>query len=406
MRDRWRSWGRALEGDPETNGLVDAGLLVGAGLASFLVFARVPVHGLTPGFQGEFRNHSLLLSSLEADGSTPYSLWYALQEWLVGSNREELILLNAGWLLLGALAFVKGVVLTGMLRATAVPRGPALVLGFLLGCAVALPIPFLERQSRLRDGPINYLGTLPPNVFMSATQLLANTAAVVGVVTLTLWFRRPTGLRFAAMATGGLLAVLAKPGIAPALLAALTVLTVLTVRARRQGVRRAAVSLGAAGVVVGLPLLGAYRTFMTGRGRLGLHSELMPFETWTTFTDQWFPDLVASWAFPLAVVVALLAGDRSSPQRWDWLVPAWLVAAVATAMFALLVEVNRDGEVIYAGNFAWGAMAATSGLYVVSVIALWPQPWRVRSIPLGILGIQAVAGLLYVAEYIDTGRFY
>ena len=167
----------SLSDDPETSRLLDVGMLIVAGMLSFIVFARVPVHALSPGFMGEFKNHSLLLPSLEATGTTPYSLWYTLQQVLVGRNREELILLNAGWLMLGALAVVKGVVLTGVLFTTSASRVQALFVGFLLGTAVAFPIPFLERHSRLTAGPVHYLGTLPPNVFMSATQLMANTAA-------------------------------------------------------------------------------------------------------------------------------------------------------------------------------------------------------------------------------------
>ena len=88
-----------------------------------------------------------------------------------------------------AAATIKGVVLTGVIFTTSASRLQALVIGFFLGAAVALPLPFLERHSRLTDRPVHYLGTLPPNVFMSATQLMANTAAVIAVVTLALYFR-------------------------------------------------------------------------------------------------------------------------------------------------------------------------------------------------------------------------
>ena len=182
----------SVSDDAETSRLLDLGTLIVAGMLSFIVFARVPVHGLSSNFLGEFRNHALLLPSLESTGTPPYSLWYTLQKVLVGDNREEVVLLNAGWLMLGALAVVKGVVLTGVLFSTSASRLQALVIGFLLGSAVAFPIPFLERHSRLTDEPVHYLGTLPPNVFMSSTQLMANTAAVGAVVTLALWFQRPT----------------------------------------------------------------------------------------------------------------------------------------------------------------------------------------------------------------------
>jgi hypothetical protein len=395
----------SLADDPETGRLLDLAMLIAAGMLSFIVFARVPVHALAPDFKGEFKNHSLLLPTLESTGTTPYSLWYTLQKLLVGHNRDEVVLLNAGWLLLGALAVVKGVVLTGVLFMTSYSRLQALVGGFVLGTAVAMPIPFLERHSRLTDGPVHYLGTLPPNVFMSATQLLANTSAVIALVTLALWFQKPTNARFISMTLMGLLATLAKPGIAPALIATTGVLSLVLVRSRRQDVRTAALRLLLVGVLLGLPLLGAYRGFESGGAFLGLHSELRPFVTWTAYTNRWLIDLIASWAFPIAVVIVVFATRNATRTRGEWLIPAWSVALIATLMFALLAEVNSKGELVYAGNFAWGAMAATSGLYVVSAIAIHGIPWKVRWIPVLVLLLQAIAGLHYINGYIKTGSF-
>ena len=230
----WRSQWKSLNDDPMTNRLLDLGMFLVAGLLSFIVFARVPVRALSPAFQSEFVHHALLLTSLESRGSTSYSLWYTLQQGLIGTNRDEAVLLNSGWLILGALATVKGIMLTGVLFATFASRVQALVLGFLLGTCVAFPIPFLERRSRLAAGPIHYLGTLPPNVFMSSTQLMTNIAAVAAVVTLTLWYQKPTNVRFITMALMGLFATLAKPGIAPALLATIALLSLLSVRTKRQ----------------------------------------------------------------------------------------------------------------------------------------------------------------------------
>jgi hypothetical protein len=240
---------------------------------------------------------------------------------------------------------------------------------------------------------------------MSATQLVANIAAVVAVVTLTLWFQRPTTVRFASMALTALVATLAKPGIAPALLATVALLLVLSVRAQRVEMRTAVAQFAITGLLVGLPVLGAYQGFMSGSGPNGMHSVLRPFDTWTAFTSQWLPDLIASWAFPIVVVVALWATRDKAHPRPDWLLPAWSVTALATVMFALLGEVDGVGKVDYAGNFAWGAMAANSGLYVVSAIALRGVPWRIRWVPFAVLTVQAVAGLVYVVNYVKTGSF-
>ncbi|MCU1500238.1 MAG: hypothetical protein JWM47_4191 [Acidimicrobiales bacterium] len=380
-------------------------MILVAGLLSFVVFARVPVHALQTDFQSEFVHHALLLRTLDSDGSTPYSLWYVLQQALVGSNRDQPVLLNAGWLMLGALAVIKGIVLAGALLATSISRLRALVLSFLLGCAVAFPMPWFDRRSRIWAGPVHYLGTLPPNVFMSSTQLMADIAAVLAVLTITLWYQEQTTVRFASMAACGLLASAAKPGMAPALLGSFLVLSVIAVRSGRMPLRRAAVRAAVGGIVIGLPILSAYTTFMTGKGTLALHAEIRPFDTWTTFTNQWFPDLVASWAFPLVVLVALWTQRKSSTEPRKWLMPAWLVAVMSTIMFALLAEVDHTGKAFYAGNFAWGAMAANSGLYVVSVIAIMRMPWSVKWLPLTVLAVQATAGILYVNHFIDTGVF-
>ena len=209
----------SVSDDAETSRLLDLGMLIVAGMLSFIVFARVPVHALSSNFLSEFKNHATLLPTLESTGTPPYSLWYTLQQLLVGENREEVVLLNAGWLLLGALAVLKGVVLTGALFATSASRLQALIVGILArhGGGVSDPV---SRAPLEADGrAVHYLGTLPPNVFMSSTQLMANTAAVAAIVTLALWFQRPTTARFTSMVLTGLVATLTKPGIAPALLA-------------------------------------------------------------------------------------------------------------------------------------------------------------------------------------------
>ena len=397
-------WG-ALTGDPETYRLLDIGVLITAGLLSFIFFARVAAHAADPSFQSDLQEHAVLLGTIESSGSTPYSIWYLLQEAVIGRNRDTAILLASGWLMLGALAAFKGIVLTGVLMATTASRRYALVMGLLLGMAVALPIPFLVRHSRLFPDPIRYLGTLPPNVFWSATQLLANITAVAAVVTITLWYQKPTTVRLVSMSSMALVATLAKPGIAPAFLAAVALLAVLAVRARRLDIRTAVVVVVATGLLVGLPLLVAYQGFMSGTGFKGTHAVFRPFDTWTTYTSQWLPDLLASWAFPIVAVVALWATRDAAGSRPDWLLPAWSVTAVATLMFALLGEADGSGRALYSGNFAWGAMAATSALYAVSAIAVWEVRWRIRWLPLTVLAVQAAAGLLYVRAYIETGRF-
>ena len=181
--------------DSELAGLKYLFALFGAGLNSFLLTSRVPIHLSNSGFAGEFFNHSTLLPTLEESGVTPYSLWYWGQLLIIGESRDQQLLLNASLLLVGFLAFAKGVVLTGVLVAFSMKPLPAFVLGSLLGVAVALPTAPFKRWSPLMGESTSYLGTLQPNVFMSATQLVANMFTVLAVTSLCLWFVAPSKRR-------------------------------------------------------------------------------------------------------------------------------------------------------------------------------------------------------------------
>lgn len=358
--------------DAELAGLKHLYALLGAGIISFFLTSRVPVQ-MNTGLGGEFFNHSTLLPSLEESGVTPYSLWYWGQILLVGESREQQILLNAGLLLIGFLTFAKGVVLTGVLVAFSMKPLPAVVLGSLLGVAVALPTAQFERWSPLAGESTSYLGTLPPNVFMSAFSLIQ---------------------------------VLAKPGIAPPWLVAVVFLALAMCYSRRISIRDGFL-LGVFTVLPpGLVMLFTYRQYMAGSGPLRLSSQLMPLEIWTYYTDQWFVDLLASWAFPIATTVSLIFYKGVKDMSFQFLIPAWLLALVAVLVFALLAEVDGSGNVAYSGNFGWGAMSATAGLYVVTAIATTQLPWRFAIAPFIVLGVQSVAGFMYINQYVATGRYF
>jgi hypothetical protein len=390
--------------DQESARLLDLLTLVASGLLSFLIFARVPVHALSPGFFSELKSHSLLLKVFPPNVA-PYSIWYLLQYILVGGQKDsELFLLNAGFLLLGALSFLKGVVLSGILLAASFSRIQSLFLSLLLGTAVAFPLPFIEQLTYWGKSQW-YLGTIPPNVFMSATQLTANIFGVVALYSLSLWFERPTRIRFVLSTFLGVLATAAKPGIAPCWLLALVIMLAILVFAGQYKIKFALTSIFFAIVLIGTPLCVAYYFFMSGREG-SARVVLMPLQTWTHYSSfYWFAHLVASWMFPLTVLVALGIAKKLSPLKIRLLLPVWLIALIGTSIFALFAEVDPAGRVLYNGNLIWGAMTACSGLYVVSAIALQDQHWRVKALPFIVLVIQAGTGFSYVSRYIQTGNY-
>jgi hypothetical protein len=173
----------------------------------------------------------------------------------------------------------------------------------------------------------------------------------------------------------------------------------------RQDLKRALAAVALSGVLAGLPLLLSFQNFMSGSGWLNLSTQIGPLRTWTGYTDNWFLDLVASWAFPISVIAVLIVGGNLNRSRLNWLLPSWLLALGSTFLFALLIEVSADGTTGYSGNFAWGAMSATAGLYVTSAISLRGLKMRFTLIPLIVLAAQAYAGLVYLNGYIESGSF-
>ncbi len=58
------------------------------------------------------------------------------------------------------------------------------------------------------------------------------------------------------------------------------------------------------------------------------------------------------------------------------------------------------------GNFAWGAIAANSALYLLSAIALLVRRSWLNLPALAVLFVQAIAGLAYTSSIIGTNGYY
>jgi hypothetical protein len=382
------------------------------GLLSFLLMAVVATHAGETGFASAFTHgkqpqHFDLLPVLRERSWWLYSAWYYLQGLVVGPSPSHQLLINSGFLLVGALSMAKGAVLTGICMASGFRRLWSLLFGFMLGAAIAFPV--------AQDWGSPYIGTIPPNVFMSATQLLANTGAVLCVFGLTIWLKNPhRGTLWLASVTAMVSAV-AKPALTPAFLAVLGLLAVYQVLTHRMRVRPAITDALIIGVIPAVTVVLGWLPNYYGQDA-PFKTVWAPGATWAAFhkmsSSQFSPgfvsigfDLLRSVAFPLAVVAALAIGRRLSKDTLRTLVPAWLIFLVATVIFALLGEATAKGKLFFAGNFMWGAVAASAALYVMSLIALRGVPLKITAVPLLVLLVQCFGTWLYFQHWLDTGTF-
>ena len=315
----------------ELSGFANVLLLSLGGICSLIIVAWPASRVLTPEFKGELLNHSHLLGEMESKNVPIYSIWYFLQKLIVGRDLREDVLTASGLLLIGAFGFMKGVFLTSFLKLSRFNNLQSFLGGILLGTAVAIPIPFLQRISPLANMniPTEYLGTIPANTFMSATQLVANTFVLPAFFMLQLWARSQSKATTQAMILTCLLATLAKPGIALALLIGIIGHSVyLTFRDKYISLARILP------VVVSIFLLLAptiviSHYYMSGHAWMKLHAVLAPFHTWQTFSAQIPQDFIASFAFPISVLISLCiellahSNNREIQSRLVSLFPCW-----------------------------------------------------------------------------------
>ena len=151
-----------------------------SGFYSFFLYAPIAALQSAGFLRGEFYSHSVLIVKLREAGAPFYSIWYNLQHLLIGVNDDKYALLYAGMLIVGIISTLKGMA-TFALLAKRFSVINALVGSFLLGSAISFPPLFYQRTSQFltsynqsanrhtSDAVSLYLGTFPPNVFMSAT---------------------------------------------------------------------------------------------------------------------------------------------------------------------------------------------------------------------------------------------
>lgn len=368
-----------------------------AGITSVVIFSRSASRAGFEGFNQDFISHFILYKPLFEESWWVYSFWYYLQGLvLVGGPIDEGVVVQAGMLLVGGLSFLKGVVLFAVLRAFAFSRVTAFMATLLLGTAMAFPTMGLDLNY--------YLGTLPPNVFHTATQLLANIMAVLAIVTMSAWFSCPARSTWLLMVLAGGLSAAAKPSLTPAWIGALTVLYLIFLWTENQHrlklIGAYVIAVLAPVLTIAMGYLVTYTQATTRQRQVGL----VPLEVWSTYSSNIPVDLLRSWAFPVAVLIVLVA-NQAIRLEWKFLAPAWIAALFAGTMHLLLAEINPDGTANLDGNLGWGLIAAGAPLYVVSAIVLRRQKVFAQAIPWIILMTQVVAAVVHQQSWLWSGSY-
>jgi|694.fasta_scaffold49138_3 hypothetical protein len=368
-----------------------------------LLFAW-PASRAGDGFESDFLTHFTSLHTTLHGSSWSYTaLYYPLRLVTIGTSEPQLII-QAGFMLLGVIAAAKVVLTAALLMNEGYrPAGGALT-AIMLSTALALPLPFWVDQF--------YVGTLPPNSLGSATQPLANAMAIPAVWALCAWFDQPDRRRLALVVGAGLLSALAKPALTPAWIVGTAALMAWMTWRGPLRLRQAAGSwLAIAGLPIATLLINLQTSYGAGAQR---EVRLRPFGELSPTLPI---DLLRSWAFPVAVATVLAvhtrrggasAGDRSGSTRWSLrtIAPAWLVLGAATVQSQMFWDTDRNGVPIGYGDMNWGAMAAASGLYAVSAMALLRVPPRMRAVPFAILALQTLAALVHLHNWVQTGSYF
>jgi hypothetical protein len=379
--------------------LKELGAAVLAGLISFLVFARTASRAGMSGFYSDFISHFELHASLLQETWWVYSFWYRLQDAvLFGAPTNDSTDLQSGLLVLGGLGFLKGVVLYAVFRAFRANKSVSIVLSFLAGSAMAFPTLGLSEHF--------YLGTLPPNVFHTATQLLSNTCAVLAIASLTAYFVAPSRNAWAVLLISGAVSSLAKPALTPSWLVALAVVGAVTI-CRSNGPtarRRVLLSCLSAGLFPLLTLILTMFGTFSGESSRDTRLSIRVFEVWSNYSSNIVWDFLRSLAFPLAVLTTVLIG-RTLRRDWRLLLPSWTASLAAFAVFSLMAEINPDGSANLDGNLGWGAIAANSALYVMSAVALQRRHFKNQLTAWIVLLVQVIATLMHLHQWLTSGSY-
>lgn len=392
-------------------GLINVLVTSLGGLCSLIIFSLPASKLLTTGFESELGNHSHLLKSLEANHAPLYSAWYFLQKIIVGSDLRNSVLTASGLLLLGGFALLKGVLLTGLLQSSGFSNIKSLLGGILLGTAVAMPLPFIERYSPMLQAKTQYLGTIPANTFMSATQLVANVGVLPAFYALQLWgIRRGRSNYFIVLITC-LIATAAKPGIAPALLVGIVGCTAMMSWHSRKITAKQLWQLVIASALLLTPSAVISHFYMNGSGWRNTEAVIDPLATWQAFSSQIPVDLLSSFAFPITVLGLLLITSRINETHKKitqisllGLAPCIFTTLASLVFFVVFAEKVNEAFV-HSGNFIWAAISANAGWHLTSLVAMRSLTPKSQALATFVLSLEAIGGIKYIMGYAHTGSY-
>lgn len=247
-----------------------------------------------------------------------------------------------------------------------------------------------------------YLGQIPPSVWHNSTTMLLMPFAI------GLWWTSLTYLRtrsrrtlWAVLALAAL-NVAAKPSFVLCFLVVFPLAAWCAHRTRRD-MLPAWLATGATAALVGVQY--AY-IYVSQRGGAATDEDSVvvdPLRVWSAFSDDIPVSLLCSYLFPVA---ALLLGGPAI--RRDLAVRyAAALAVVGAAIFALVKETGpRELD----GNFVWQAIVTNYLLFLAVVAAAVPwlrtrrTGWRQVVVVVAFLA-HVVAGVLYLHDYLTTGRY-
>jgi hypothetical protein len=314
-------------------------------------------------------------------------------------------------LLLGGFALLKGVILTGLLRSSGFGIIKSLVGGILLGTAVALPLTFIERYSPVIELKTQYLGTIPANTFMSATQLIANVGVLPAFYALQLWGIRKSQSNYLIMLLTCLVATVAKPGIAPALLVGIAGCIGMSWWSSRKITAKQLWQLLIAAGLLLTPSAVISHFYMSGNGWLSIEAVVAPLATWRAFSSQIPVDFVTSFAFPLTVLALLITTSKLNNDRkrlattsLSGLAPCLLTTLASLLLFICFAE-KANGHFLHSGNFIWAAISANAGLHLTCLIATRSLTRKNQAMATFILCLEAIGGINYITGYTHTASF-
>lgn len=368
------------------------------------------------GLSSDLMSHFQLTLALEERGEFLYSFWYWLHKVLLSnvdpSERDQL-LIQSGLFALGLIYTLKTLVLYLLLRRYYMP---------LLTFSLTVILCNVQALPTFGFDHFFYLGTLPPNVFHTATQAVANVAAIPAVLSLAFWAARPTRTSATWMILFGAISALAKPALTPSWLVAVGISSMLIftglIKPKRvgaewhplRGKELRPILLGASLATIVPVLTVFFVSFLYQGSRSSRSIGFQPFAVWGHYSNSILIDFLRSFLFPILAISFFLFSSRRTNDDLSRHFRVGTLPVVVTSVFSLIIftfftEVNPDGAPNLDGNFGWGVIAANAALHFWAVVLLSRVSLRPRLLCLGVLLLQFLASLVHQLNWLSSGNY-